>query len=244
MEKATILRTELVAITSITRHPDNARKGDTARIEASLRTHGQYAPVVVHEPTGYIVKGNNTHRVLADVMGRAEIMATFISCSEDQARAILVTDNRTSDDATYDQTALLSLLEQTQRDGTLAMTGWSQADVVDLTSALDSLAADFDAPDPFDENEQDHVRKTESLPSTVDRSDDAKPNTSLEDRAKSYDEHPTRTMNLIFTLDQYRWVTRHLRTISEGFDGGYAEAILHLVGDVVEETPPRETKRE
>lgn len=240
MEKVTVLRTELVPITSVTRHPENARKGDTPRIEASLRAHGQYAPVVVHEPTGYIVKGNNTHRVLADVMGRSEIMATFISCSETQARAILVADNRTSDDAEYDQTALLSLLEQTQRDGTLPDTGWSQADVVDLTSALDALIPDMDEPDPFDQTDEDHLRKTDPIPSTVDRSDDAKSAPSLEDRAKAYDENPTRTMNLIFTLDQYQWVTHHLRSISEGFDGGYAEAILHLVGDVVEETPPRQ----
>lgn len=245
MEKATILRTELVSITSVTRHPDNARKGDTARIEASLRAHGQYAPVVVHEPTGYIVKGNNTHRVLADVMGRSEIMATFISCSEPQARAILVADNRSSDDATYDETGLLALLEQTERDGLLGVTGYSQADLQDLGSTLDALADLEDEPDPFDEDEeQDHVRKMDSAPSIVDRSDASKPNDSLGARAQEYDENPTRALNLIFTLDQYQWVTKHLRNLSEDFEGGYAEAFLHLVGDAVDESPPAGRPRE
>ena len=238
MEKVTVLRTELVPITSVTRHPDNARKGDTPRIEASLRAHGQYAPVVVHEPTGYIVKGNNTHRVLADVMGRSEIMATFISCSEAQARAILVADNRSSDDATYDETGLLALLEQTERDGLLAATGYSQADLVDLSTTLESLAELDEDPDPFADDEPD------SAPSIVDRSDAAKSSDSLGARAQAYDENPTRALNLIFTLDQYQWVTKHLRNLSEDFEGGYAEVFLHLVGDAVEETPPAGAPRE
>lgn len=238
MEKVTVLRTELVPITSVTRHPDNARKGDTARIEASLRAHGQYAPVVVHEPTGYIVKGNNTHRVLADVMGRSEIMATFISCSEAQARAILVADNRSSDDATYDETSLLALLEQTERDGLLASTGWSQADMVELTASLQDLGAEMEDPDPFDDDEPDPV------PSIVDRSNAAKSDSGLEGHAKAYDENPTRALNLIFTLAQYQWVTKHLRNLSEDFEGGYAETFLHLVGDAVDETPPAGAPRE
>jgi len=232
MEKVTVLRTALVPITSVTRHPENARKGDTARIEASLRAHGQYAPVVVHEPTGYIVKGNNTHRVLADVMGRAEIMATFISCSEAQARAILVADNRSSDDATYDETGLLALLEQTERDGLLAATGYSQADLDDLGSTLAALADVEEDPDPFGADDPDPV------PSTVDRSDAAKQDGGLEGHVKAYDENPTRVLNLIFTVDQYQWVTNHLRNLSEDFEGGYAETFLHLVGDAVDETPP------
>ena len=238
MEKVTVLRTALVAITSITRHPDNARKGDTARIEASLRAHGQYAPVVVHEPTGYIVKGNNTHRVLAEVLGRAEIMATFISCSEAQARAILVADNRSSDDATYDETGLLALLEQTERDGLLASTGWSQADIAELTSSMDVLAESLEDLDPFEDPDE------ELGPSIVDRSDAAKPDSSLEGHAKAYDENPTRALNLIFTVPQYRWVTKHLRRLSEDFEGGYAETFLHLMGDAVDENPPGAAARE
>jgi hypothetical protein len=230
MEKVTVLRTELVPITTVIRHPDNARKGDTARIEASIRAHGQYAPLVVHEPTGYIVKGNNTHRVLAEVLGRSEVLVTYISCSEVQARAILVADNRSSDDATYDETSLLALLEQVERDGTLALTGWNQGDLVELTTALEALAPDLDEPDPFDD----------PAPSTLDRSDDAQPSSSLQEHAKDYDAHPTRVMNLVFSLPQYRWLTGHLRRLSEEFEGGYAEAILHLVGDAVDETPPRD----
>lgn len=232
MEKVTVLRTELVPTTSITRHPENARKGDTARIEASLRDHGQYAPVVVHEPTGYIVKGNNTHRVLTEVLGKVEIMATFISCSEAQARAILVADNRSSDDATYDETGLLALLEQTERDGLLASTGWSNADMQDLTASLDALAESLNEPDPFDDPDD------EPGPSIVDRSDAAKPQGTLEGHVKAYDENPTRALNLIFTVPQYQWVTRHLRRLSEDFEGGYAETFLHLLGDVVDENPP------
>lgn len=230
MQHVTVLRTELVPVTSITRHPENARRGDTARIEASLRAHGQYAPVIVHEPTGYIVKGNNTHRVLADVMGRTEIMATFISCTEAQARAILVTDNRSSDDATYDELGLLALLERTERDGMLAATGWSQADLAALHSSLDSLADDLDDPDPFAE--------PESAPAIADRSDAAKSGSSLEGHARAYDENPTRALSLIFTVKQYQWVTKHLRNLSEGFEGGYAETFLHLIADAVDETPP------
>lgn len=137
MEHATITRTETVPIDSVTPHPQNARKGNTERIERSLRDFGQYAPIVVHEDTGYILKGNNTWRVLREKIGATGVLATYVKCTEAQARAILVTDNRSSDDASYDEVALTALLEQISDDGWLRSTGYDQADLDDLMALME-----------------------------------------------------------------------------------------------------------
>lgn len=234
MEHATILRTETVPIGSVTRHPENARKGDTARIERSLRDHGQYAPIVVHEATGYILKGNNTHRVMAEIIGRSEILATFISCTEAQARAILAVDNRTSDGAGYDEAALLALLETVDAEGNLTLAGYDTHDLDDLSALLEEQAPAQDegllgpTPDPG----------PDTAP-RVELGSGMQPAKALTELGKDYDKRASRAVQLIYPLNQFTWAVDHLTKLAEkwGLESN-ADVVLYLISDAVGEDEP------
>jgi len=102
------VRAELVAIDSIQAHPQNPRLGDVAAIAESLEVNGQYSPVVVWGKT--IIAGTHTWKA-AKSLGWKQIAVTYFEGSEDEALRVLVTDNRTSDIAVYNNELLLDLLK-------------------------------------------------------------------------------------------------------------------------------------
>ena len=67
MPQATYLRTDVVPLTGLTLFPGNARKGDVRLILESLRTSGQYRPLIARQmPDGLVVlAGNHTAQALA-----------------------------------------------------------------------------------------------------------------------------------------------------------------------------------
>lgn len=142
-DRVAVLRTATVAMSSVRPHPQNARRGNAARIEKSLRAHGQYKPIIVHQESGHILAGNNTWRVANEKLGWDKIEVTFISCSDRQALEILAVDNRTSDDAGYDNEALLALLDDIAGSGgSLLAAGFSAADRDELADALERAATE------------------------------------------------------------------------------------------------------
>lgn len=106
-------------------HPENPRVGDVAAIAESLRKHGQYVPIVLQRSTGYIVKGNHTRlgalRLLElakdpdEGIDRAQwesIAYVERDVDDDEARAIMLDDNRASELGGYDSQKLLGLLDR------------------------------------------------------------------------------------------------------------------------------------
>lgn len=225
MERPTILRTESVAIESVTPHPMNARRGNIQRLESSLRQFGQYAPVMVQEGTGHILKGNNTWRVLRDKLGASHILAQFVTCTDETARLILAVDNRTSDGSDYDQKALLALLEVLAEDDMLIASGYDQDDV-------DALVYQFESELP-DEMETDLLGETaeDSPPPVLAHSADAVPaGPTLADRGREYDESPTRMIMMNFTVPQYTYVMNHVDEMARAWDlAGPADVLLRLI---------------
>lgn len=117
---------ENVSIDSIKPHPTNPRLGDVAAIAESLEVNGQYSPVVVWNDI--IIAGTHTWKA-AKSLGWSEVAITRFDGSEDDALRILITDNRTSDIATYNNELLLDLLKSLpDLDGT----GFDLADLDDL----------------------------------------------------------------------------------------------------------------
>jgi ParB-like chromosome segregation protein Spo0J len=102
------VRAELVPIDSIKAHPSNPRLGDVAAIAESLEVNGQYSPVVVWGNT--IIAGTHTWKA-AKSLGWKEVAVTHFEGTEDEALRVLITDNRTSDIAVYNNQALLDLLK-------------------------------------------------------------------------------------------------------------------------------------
>lgn len=128
-EPMTVVR---VPIADLIPHPENPRVGDVDRIRESLRAHGQYKPVVVQTSTGYVLAGNHTRKA-AIAEGWTELDAVFRDVDDEEARRILLADNRTSDLGGYDSGALLDLLGQLP---TLDGTGYTSEELAELQRAI------------------------------------------------------------------------------------------------------------
>jgi hypothetical protein len=100
-----------IPIDSIQPHPRNVRQGDVGAISESLKLHGQYRPIVVQKSTGHILAGNHTYKA-AKALKWKEVAVTYVDVNDDQAIRILLTDNKTSDLAAYDESALAELLKE------------------------------------------------------------------------------------------------------------------------------------
>ena len=126
---------ESVPLSKLEPHPENARRGNVKAIRESIRENGWWGAVLVQRSTRRIIAGN--HRYQAAVAeGLDKIPAIFVDCDDDEARRIMLADNRTTDLATYDDQALADLLRETSaNDRGLLGTGWTDRD-------LDKLIAD------------------------------------------------------------------------------------------------------
>jgi hypothetical protein len=115
-------------------YPGNARNGDTDRIGRSLDLHGQYAPILVQTSTGFVIKGNHVYHSMLE-RGQSEAAVTLLDVSDDEALAIVIDDNATSDAGRYDHAALLALVERFGDD--YSRTVWTEAETLDLLDRVE-----------------------------------------------------------------------------------------------------------
>lgn len=117
-----------IPVTDIQCHPTNPREGDIGQLAESLRINGQYRPIVANKTTRHIVVGNHTY-LAARSLGWTSIAVQWITVDPDEETKILLVDNRTSDLANYDETALKALLTDIlDHTGT----GYTPEDIADL----------------------------------------------------------------------------------------------------------------
>lgn len=135
-----------VPIEYLREHPDNPRRGDVDALDASMEHHGFYGAVYAQRGTGRIIAGNHRLRVAAE-RGESTLPVIWLDVDDDQARRILLVDNRSNDLATYDEADLLDLLRSlADLDGT----GYATHDIDRLIEQLEPAALDADALSPFD----------------------------------------------------------------------------------------------
>lgn len=115
-----------VPVDELQPHPENARRGNVDAIANSLQAHGQFTPIVVQASTGYVIKGNHTFRAALQ-LGFPTISAITLDVDDDQAKRIMLADNRTSDLGSYDETSLTDLLASLEGD--LTGTGYDDGDL-------------------------------------------------------------------------------------------------------------------
>lgn len=127
----------LVPIGDLTPHPDNARNGDVDAIAEALERYGQYAPIVVQQSSGFILKGNHVYAA-AHSLGWTHIAATVLDLDDDTATRLLVWDNRASDLGLYDDPLLAELLGSLE---TLEGTGFADRDLDRLLKRIEADAA-------------------------------------------------------------------------------------------------------
>jgi ParB-like chromosome segregation protein Spo0J len=141
-----------VPIDQVTPWPNNPRIGDEDTLRASLTEHGQYLALLIQESSGYIIKGNNTLKVMRE-LGATHVAAQVIDVDDVTAAKILAIDNRSSDKADYERRLMAELLSGLpDLDGT----GWDADELDDLLvelgdagEQLDTIPADL-APPVFD----------------------------------------------------------------------------------------------
>ena len=127
---------EMVPVDRLLTHPDNARRGNLEVIRESIRANGFYGACVVQRSTGRILVGN--HRYLAAIEeGLVEVPVVWVDKSDDEARRLLLVDNRANDVASYDYTVLVRLLDEQKEEASLLGTGWDDADLVRLLAKID-----------------------------------------------------------------------------------------------------------
>lgn len=114
----------------IQQHPQNVRihtKRNLDVIKKSLSEWGQYKPILVQKSTMYILAGNGTYQA-ACALGWEEMDCNIIDVTDEQAKAILIADNRSSDLSQMDEKAVLDLLQEFDAD-LLDLTGYDDKEL-------------------------------------------------------------------------------------------------------------------
>ena len=177
------LADHIVPVADLETWPGNARIGDLDRIALSLMENTQYRAILVQESTNRIMAGNQTYRAATERLGWTHIAVQTLDVSDAKAREIVLMDNRAADAATYDDTALYSLImEHVEAGGDLIATGYDDADLAVLrqvSGALSAEAGDFlsdfgtDGMTSLDENAQTRETGMVSLVFSLSEEDKA-----------------------------------------------------------------------
>lgn len=153
---------EWVPCDSLAPYPGNARRGNVEAIADSLLAHGQYRPIVVRRAGAVVLAGNHT-LAAAKRLGWATIQVVWVDVDDDQARRIVVADNRLSELGHDDQAVLADLLAGLPD---LVGTGFTAADV-------GRLAAQVDAPPGLNVADRPWSAKFGALEVDLDEADKA-----------------------------------------------------------------------
>lgn len=144
------LTIEYVPLTALDTYPGNPRLGDVDAIAESMDENGIFDAIVVQRSTGYVLDGN--HRYLAmQQMGEEKAPVIFVDVDDERAKRIVLVANKTNDDSSYDEAALVELLQSLpELDGT----GYSDDELSDLVDALADPPSLDDLEDEFGEPEE------------------------------------------------------------------------------------------
>jgi len=112
-----VLETVEVPLADLQPFPGNPRNGDIEAIEESVAAHGQFRALVVQKSTNYVIAGNHTLHALLG-RGYETGLVHYLDVDDEQAKRILLADNRLNDRASYDDAQLATLLQSLAGDFT------------------------------------------------------------------------------------------------------------------------------
>ena len=124
-------------------YPGNPRKGNIDKIAESLIANGQYKPIVIQESTGYVLVCNHTLKAIKK-LGWDFVDVVELDVNDDEAKRIVLADNRTSDESSYDYNLLADMLKSMP---TLNGTGYDQAALDQLINGVNGYMPDLDVKD-------------------------------------------------------------------------------------------------
>lgn len=168
---------QLVDVSTLSLHPDNARKGNIERLEESIRVNGFYGALVVQRSSNHIVVGNHRYQAAVN-LGLTELPVLYVDVDDNEARRLLLVDNRSNDLASYDDQMLLELLKLTQDETGLEGTGYTDVDLADLERLIATGPTGFagdldDYPDLVNDDDDDEGNAVpfDLIDSTIDEPD-------------------------------------------------------------------------
>src|SRR6185312_6845095 len=92
-------------VDSLSLFDGNPRQGDIGALHESIEHNGFYGALIAQKSTGKILAGN--HRYQAAVQrGATTLPVIWVDVDSDQARRIVIADNRLNDRADWDRNAL------------------------------------------------------------------------------------------------------------------------------------------
>lgn len=125
-----IIETREERLDSLNKYYKNPRKGDVEKVAESLHENGQFRALIVNRGTKTgrpreILAGNHTF-MAANKLRWITILVSWVDVNESKARAIVLADNGSSDNATYHDSILTELLQQQKEEaGTLIGTTYT-----------------------------------------------------------------------------------------------------------------------
>lgn len=147
-----VLRTERTPVKSLRTFHKNPRIGNIPEIAKSLHINGQFKPIIVNIGTHTgrpmeILAGNHTYKAARTELAWTndddetyekpawdEIYASFVDVDEERANSIVLADNKTADDGTYDDAILAELFSSLPEiDGT----GYSKDEIDDILKDIE-----------------------------------------------------------------------------------------------------------
>lgn len=139
---ATYVETRDVPLSDLTHFSGNAKRGDVAAIQESLRRNGQYRSLIVRKTDDgqlVVLAGNHTMDALA-ANGEKTARCEIVTCDDAEAKRINLADNRLAELGAWDDDALAALLQSIQDD--LDGTGYTGNDLDELLQSTGALGAD------------------------------------------------------------------------------------------------------
>lgn len=210
------MEAKVVAIETLKEFEGNPRKGNVNALAESLKTNGQYKPIVVRKETNQILAGNHLWKA-AQSLGWKEINVVEVDVDDEGAKKIVAADNRLADLGTYDEQALLDLLEDISLEGT----GYQPADIDDLLAILDEQ------------------QTPEFGVAAAAQHENVAATTTLEERAQRYAERTIRLLMCEFPQHQYIWAMEKLTELRERFGTeSNADTILRIIAELTNSEVP------
>lgn len=144
------VETRMIPLAELTAFPGNARRGNRAKLLESLEANGQYRSLIVRDAgdAWIVLAGNNTMEALEE-RGDTEARCEIVKCDDQTALRVNLVDNKSNDEATYDDRAraellgLLDGLDGSGYDGDEADTLMARFEEEEFTDVADDPAASY-----------------------------------------------------------------------------------------------------
>lgn len=149
MDDTQTLAVTWVATGALFENPANPRHNENAvaPVAASIRKFGWQQPIVAKR-SGEVIAGH-TRLMAARELGHTQVPVVYFNGSDLDALAFGIADNKSHEFATWDEGALVKILETLQKEDALDATGFVDEDITNLLRELGSGDANaIDDPGP------------------------------------------------------------------------------------------------